>query len=331
MFSGLGLIPCRGPDHTPLCRCVRFLLDCILWSMQRWGWNPKHKRQSWNIGTVRQIPRLQNARLALKRGSMEPIIRIQGLRKDFGSRPVLLGIDLEVLPGQILGYIGPNGAGKTTTVKILIGMLGSFTGQVDVCGFDVARSPIEVKKRIGYVPETAALYDALTAREFLTFVGQVHGITREETNRRAEGMLGLFSLAGDIDQRLSTFSKGMRQKVLIAASLIHNPELIIMDEPLSGLDANSAVIVKEILASLAEQGKTVFYCSHVMDVVERICDRIVILSGGRVIADGSFESLQNMSEEASLESIFTQLTSAGSHEAIAQQFLTVLNDERKMT
>jgi len=256
---------------------------------------------------------------------MESMIKIQGLSKDFGSKTVLQGLDFEVARGQILGYIGPNGAGKTTTVKILIGMLSGFLGQVEVCGFNVALFPLEVKKRIGYVPETAALYDTLTPMEYLAFVGRLHGLDEEETAARARDLLGLFDLSGVLKQRLSTFSKGMRQKVLIVASLIHNPDLIVMDEPLSGLDANSAVVVKEILAGLARQGKTVFYCSHVMDVVERICDRIVILSDGRIIADGSFEELQSMSKASSLERLFTELTGQGRHRSTAEKFLRTVN------
>jgi ABC-2 type transport system ATP-binding protein len=252
---------------------------------------------------------------------MEPIIRIRGLSKTFGTKEVLQNIDLEVDPGHILGYIGPNGAGKTTTVKILIGMLASFKGTVEVCGFNVKLSPLEVKRRTGYVPETAALYDTLSAMEFLRFVGRLHGMAEEEAARRAQAMLDLFELAAVRNRRLATFSKGMRQKVLITAALIHDPDLIIMDEPLSGLDANTAVVVKEILAGLARQGKTVFYCSHVMDVVERICDRIVILSEGKIIADGSFEALKEMSKASSLEKLFTRLTSEGTHEAVAARFI----------
>lgn len=256
---------------------------------------------------------------------MEPIVKIQGLAKAFGKKEVLKGIDLEVDRGRILGYIGPNGAGKTTTVKILIGMLGKFRGKVEVCGFNVARAPLEVKQRIGYVPETAALYDTLSPMEYLRFVGRLHGLDSAEADKRSGQMLGLFELDGVRNQRMATYSKGMRQKVLIVSSLIHDPDLIVMDEPLSGLDANSAVVVKEILAGLARKGKTVFYCSHVMDVVERICHRIVIINEGSIIADGSFEKLQEMSKAASLERLFTQLTSEGTHEAVAARFIKAFN------
>ena len=251
----------------------------------------------------------------------QPIIRLRGLTKSFADKPVLRGIDLDIAPGQILGYIGPNGAGKTTTVKILIGMLDTFGGLAEVCGHNVAADPLAVKRRIGYVPESAALYESLTPMEYLRFVGQLHGLDTAEIERRAREMLDLFDLSGEVDNRLTTFSKGMRQKVLIVAGMIHNPDVLFLDEPLSGLDANSAVTVKEIIGRLAALGKTVFYCSHVMDVVERVCDRIVILSDGSIVADGSFQQLQAMNKEASLERIFTHLTSEGGHDVVADKFI----------
>lgn len=255
--------------------------------------------------------------------SIHPI-SIRQLTKGYADKPVLRGIDLEVQPGQVLGYIGPNGAGKTTTVKILMGMLGDFGGEVRVCGFDVRQDPLEVKRRVGYVPETAALYEALTPMEFLKFVGRVHGLADGDTEQRAREMLGLFELSDELDHRMATFSKGMRQKVLLTAGVLHNPEVLFLDEPLSGLDANSALTVKEIVARLARMGKTIFYCSHVMDVVERVSDRIVILSGGQIVADGSFEQLQATSSAASLERIFSQLTSQGGQEAVADRFIQAM-------
>ncbi len=254
----------------------------------------------------------------------DPIIQAVDLRMAFGSKVALRGLDLEVPRGQIVGYIGPNGAGKTTTVKILCGMLPSYGGSASVCGFDVATQALEVKQRIGYVPESAALYDLLTPLEYLDFVGRLHGLARAEVDRRARTLLGLFDLSAELDHQIATFSKGMRQKVLIVAGLIHNPDVIFMDEPLSGLDANSALLVKEILTRLAALGRTVFYCSHVMDVVERVCHRIVILNDGGVIADGTFEQLQAMNKATSLERIFTDLTSSGGHAARAAQFVQTL-------
>ncbi|RMH23532.1 MAG: ABC transporter ATP-binding protein [Acidobacteria bacterium] len=256
---------------------------------------------------------------------MDATIRIAGLRKSYGEQTVLHDLDLEVGAGEVIGYIGPNGAGKSTTVKILTGMIDDFEGEATVCGFDVRRQPLEVKRRIGYIPETADLYDALTARQYLRFLGRLHGLEPALLDRRAESLLGLLGLE-DLDQTLASFSKGMRQKVVIVAALIHDPQVIFMDEPLSGLDANTVVVVKEVITRLAARGKTVFYCSHVMDVVERVCHRIVILDRGRILADGSFDDLQAEAQSAgaSLERIFTRLTSAGQHGAVAERFVAQL-------
>lgn len=255
---------------------------------------------------------------------MAPIISFEDLRMSYGSKEVLRGIDLQVEPGTILGYLGPNGAGKTTTVKILIGLLTGWTGRATVCGLDVAADPLSVKQQIGYVPEAAALYDALTPMEYLRFLGSLHDRPEEETEKRGKELLGLFGLGAELDQRISSFSKGMRQKVILVSGLIHDPEVLFLDEPLSGLDANTAVVVKEVLARLAAKGKTIFYCSHVMDVVERVCDRILILDDGRIVADGSFEELSSGAGGESLERIFTGLTSQGGQQEIADRFVDAL-------
>ncbi len=255
---------------------------------------------------------------------MPPIITIRDLTMRYGEKEVLRGIHLDVTPGQILGYLGPNGAGKTTTVRIMIGMENGYDGEVTVAGVNVREDPLEVKRRIGYVPESAALYDALTPMEYLRFIGRLYHMEDDEIARRATQMLDLFGLSAEIDQRMSTFSKGMKQKVLLSAGVIHDPDVIFLDEPLSGLDANAAVTVKEIFAQLAARGKTIFYCSHVMDVVERVCDRIIILNKGEIVADGTFEELQQRDKEASLERIFTQLTSEGEHGDLARRFVDVL-------
>ena len=256
-----------------------------------------------------------------RQASAAPIIQLRGLTKHYGDKVVLNGIDLDVPAGQVLGYLGPNGAGKSTTVKIMIGMIAEFGGQANVCGFDVRKEPLGVKRHIGYVPEAGALYEALTPMVFLTFVGRLYGLPEGAVRRRAQDMLALMGLAGELHNRMANFSKGMRQKVLIAAGMIHNPDVLFLDEPLSGLDANAVVTVKEIIAQLAKRGKTIFYCSHVMDVVERVCDRIIIISGGHIIADGSFEELQASSKEASLERIFTQLTGQGGQDVVAGDFI----------
>lgn len=260
--------------------------------------------------------------------AVEPIITLRDLKKTYGSSVyVLNGINLDIYPGQIIGYIGPNGAGKTTTVKILIGMLPDFEGQVQVLGCDMKERPLEVKQRIGYVPETAALYDVLTPLEYLHFIGEIYGLAETEINTRAQEMLRLFGLHDYINVRMNAFSKGMKQKVLISASLIHDPAILFMDEPLAGLDANTSMVIKEILAQLAAKGKTIFYCSHVMDVVERICDRIIIIDKGDIIADGSFDELQSQNVGTSLERIFSSLTGSSGHAEKAREIIATFHKD----
>jgi ABC-2 type transport system ATP-binding protein len=259
---------------------------------------------------------------------VEPIIDVRDLHKRFGDKPVLRGIDLAVQPGQVLGYIGANGAGKTTTVKILTGLLDGFEGHVVVAGHDVASEPIEVKRRIGYVPENAALYEALSVEEFLMLVGRLHGLPDELSSSRLGRLMEAFELDARLGTRLGSLSKGMRQKVLISSALLHDPRIVFMDEPLNGLDVASTILVKTLIRSLADEGRTVFYCSHMMDVVERVCDRIVIIDEGRVVADGTFEELSAARSGGSLERIFSELTGAGGEQARVRQILAALDGDR---
>jgi ABC-2 type transport system ATP-binding protein len=175
------------------------------------------------------------------------VIRTEHLSREYGPKVALSDLNLRVDPGEILGFLGPNGAGKSTTVKILTGMIRPTSGRASVAGFDIVEQPLEAKKRIGYVPETAALYDGLTAAEYLDLVSALHHLDRRTASSRSGELLELFGLANERHQRLSEFSKGMRQKVLIAASLIHRPDVLFLDEPLDGLDANAALVVKEVL------------------------------------------------------------------------------------
>jgi len=253
-------------------------------------------------------------------------IEIRGLRKSFLERRVLEGIDLVIPPGTIQGYIGPNGAGKTTTVKILIGFLTDYEGEVRVAGFDPRSEPVELKRRIGYVPESAALFEALTVAEFLLFVGRLHGMDDETIQRRADPMLAAFELESRLSTRTATLSKGMRQKLLLTAALLHDPEVLFLDEPLSGLDVNASILVKELLRRLADDGRTVFYCSHVMDVVERLCDRIAILDGGRIVLEGTFEDLRKARGPETLERIFATITSEGGQADVVDRMIEALTE-----
>ena len=238
----------------------------------------------------------------------ETAISIKNLHKSYGSKQVLQGIDLDVYPGQVLGYIGPNGAGKSTTVKILCGLISDYSGEVTVRGIDVKKDAVAAKRLIGYIPEMAEMYDVLTPSEFLHFMGDLYGLDQKVCEERIARMMKAFGLEANLHQRMDSFSKGMKQKVLLSSGLLHNPDIIILDEPLSGLDANSVIIVKELIGKLARDGKTIFYCSHMMDVVEKVSDRIILIDRGRIVADGSFEDLKQREGNQSLEQIFARLT-----------------------
>lgn len=254
---------------------------------------------------------------------MHPVIQLQAIHKSYGATPVLKGIDLQVTAGQVVGYIGPNGAGKSTTIKILIGMLPDFTGDATVLGMNVKTQSLDIKRRIGYVPENAALYDTLTPTEYLEFIGQLYELDTHQMERKALELLRLFQLSEYAHARMTTFSKGMRQKVLLISGLLHNPDVIFLDEPLSGLDANAVVLVKEIIRQLANDGKTIFYSSHLMDVVEKISDRIIIINQGQIIADGTFAELQHQRPE-SLEQLFAELTGNEGQTSVAEEFVHAL-------
>lgn len=239
---------------------------------------------------------------------MQAVIKTQNLRKSYFKKSVLHGIDLEVMPGQIIGYIGPNGAGKSTTLRILAGLDGRFDGEVNVLGFDVKKDPLEVKKRIGYIPEAADLYEVLTPHEYYELVAGLQNFPLDVALQRAGKLEQLLQLSYRKNQRIDTFSKGMKQKTLLISGLLHDPELLFLDEPLAGLDATSVIRVKELLTSLTKRGKTIFYSSHIMDVVEKISDRIVLLNAGRIAANGTFEEINRQKRSGSLESLFTELT-----------------------
>jgi ABC-2 type transport system ATP-binding protein len=257
---------------------------------------------------------------------MEPIIQVRHLGKQYGDKTVLNDINLDIYPGQIIGYIGPNGAGKSTTVKILTGIIQDYVGDVTIFGKSLRDNVMEVKSKTGYIPELAEMYDLLTPREYLTFIGKLYHLPENVIEERSLKMLDTFELKDNIDQRMDGFSKGMRQKVLITSGLIHNPSIVVMDEPLSGLDANAVIMVKELLQVLKQEGKAIFYCSHMMDVVEKVSDRIILINNGTIIADGTIEQLRQNSSD-SLEQIFSKLTSTGNLTEKADAFASALSDK----
>lgn len=255
---------------------------------------------------------------------MEPIITIKNLRKSYGDKEVLKDINLNVNRGEIIGYIGPNGAGKSTTVKIMLGLINDYEGEVSILGKDIREDSIEYKRRIGYVPETAEIYENLTAREYLTFIGELYGMEYDEADEKSEKLMELFGIKDVYDSRISSYSKGMRQKTLIISALINDPDILFLDEPLSGIDANSVMVFKEVLGELAKNGKTIFYSSHIMEVVEKLSSRIVLINGGEIVADGNIEDLKNNSMEGSLEKIFNELTGFNRYEEIAKEIVDTI-------
>lgn len=236
------------------------------------------------------------------------MIEASGLTKVFAGKAAVRDLDLRVRPGEILGFLGPNGAGKTTTVKMLTGMLKPTRGTARVAGFDVVAQPLEAKRRLGYVPESGALYETLTAGEYLEMVAALHHMDPARADARVGDLLGVFELSEARNKRLAEHSKGMKQKVLIIAALLDNPEVLFLDEPLNGIDANAAMAVKELLRRLAGQGKTILFCSHILEVVERICTRIVIINEGKTVAGGTTAEIAAETGTETLEEAFTRLT-----------------------
>ena len=236
------------------------------------------------------------------------IVEVSKLIFRYGGAEVLHEISFRLNQGEVVGLLGPNGAGKSTTIKILAGILTQTRGHVAVCGLSLPESAVAVKERIGYVPEAAGLFESLSGQEFLELSGRLHDVEEETLQVRIKGVLERFDLTKDRLRRLEAYSKGMRQKVLIGAALLHNPELILLDEPLTGLDVDAQIMVKDLIAALAKDGKTILYSSHILEVVERICDRVLIIHKGDLIADGSMESLKASTQQSSLEDVFRQLT-----------------------
>jgi len=240
-------------------------------------------------------------------------IETRGLRRLFGDTPAVDGIDLAVPPGSFYGFLGPNGAGKSTTIKCLTGLLRPTSGEISILGLDPLRDPVAVKKRIGVVPEDLALFERLTARETLAFVGQVHGLEAAELRRRADELLGLMDLQGAADGLVADYSHGMRKKLSLAAALLPAPRVLFLDEPFEGIDAVASRQLKDLLQGFVARGGTIFLTSHILEIVERLCDYIGVIARGRLVAQGPLAELQaGGAPGGSLESLFLGLVGAGS-------------------
>jgi ABC-2 type transport system ATP-binding protein len=253
------------------------------------------------------------------------VLEGKGLRKRYGALPAVENISLQLSAGEVLGCVGPNGAGKSTTVKMLIGLLKPTNGEVLFNGQDINRDLVGFRKCLGYVPEEANLYPYLSGREYLELVATLRGMEAAKIEKKIDALLQLFSLHPQRHSAIASYSKGMRQRILLIAALMDNPKLLILDEPLSGLDVTSALILKTLIKALGQAGRAVFYCSHVLEVVEKVCGQLLVLRKGRVIAYDAPARLRESTGKASLESTFSHLVEQVDTEKISREILQVMS------
>ncbi|HVR97509.1 MAG TPA: ABC transporter ATP-binding protein [Thermoanaerobaculia bacterium] len=243
--------------------------------------------------------------------TVDPLIELDHLVRLYGERPAVRGISLSVPPGEIFGLLGPNGAGKSTTIKMLATLLLPSAGTARIAGYDLVAQANEVRKVIGYVPEGADLYDVLTGEEFLDLVRDLHKVPPEIAAKRRAPLAEALELRRDLDRPTGEYSKGMRQKLLVMAALQHDPKVLLLDEPLDGLDVQAQEVLKSLLREHVAQGGCVVYSSHILEVVERLCHRVAILHRGAVAAVGAPDELMAQSGEESLSRLFLKITSGG--------------------
>lgn len=239
--------------------------------------------------------------LAMSSPMSAPVIELREIVKDYPTARALAGVSLSVGAGEVFGYVGANGAGKTTTIKIMTGLIRPTSGEALMCGRNINSDTLEVKSRIGYVPESGAIFEKLSPNEYLTIVGRLYRLQKQQIRQRIDYWIDYFGLTERLDQRMEVFSKGTKQKICWIAALLHEPEILVLDEPLSGLDVETIAKVKELMRTLSSNGKTVFYSSHIIDVVEKVCTRIAILQRGRLIGSGTVDEVLRLAGTTSLE------------------------------
>jgi ABC-2 type transport system ATP-binding protein len=248
-----------------------------------------------------------------------PFIELHELCKNYGNKNAVDHLNLTAYSGEVFGFLGPNGAGKTTTIKMIVGLLQPTSGSVTVAGYDMEEQPLQAKFSSGFVPDTPNLYSKLTARELLRFVGDLYCLDPQQINYRIEELLDLFDLTEVGDSLIDSYSHGTQQKVSMAAALIHDPKVLVLDEPTVGLDPKSARLTKDVLRQFADRGSLVFITTHILEIAERMCDRVGIISQGKLIALGTIEELRSkVSGENSLEDIFLSLTGGVEDAEIAE-------------
>jgi len=252
------------------------------------------------------------------------MLEATGLSKSYGSLPAVRDVSFRLEPGQVLGYLGPNGSGKSTTVKMLTGLLQPSQGQVTQDGEDIHKDLVAYRKRLGYVPEEANLYPYLTGEEYLSMVATLRAMPKSLKTMRMESLLQLFSLWPHRHVAVGSYSKGMRQRILLIAALMDNPDVLILDEPMSGLDVTSSLVLKHVIQELSARGKAIFFCSHVLEVVEKICSQLIILRKGEVIAYGPTNGVLESIGQSSLEGTFLQLVEERDVGKIANDIVSVV-------
>ena len=252
------------------------------------------------------------------------MLELKGISKSFSAIPVVKDVSFAVRPGEILGYLGPNGAGKTTTIRMLAGLLEPSKGEITYNGRAIWEDLHAYKSRLGYVPEQSEIYPHLSAHDYLRMVGRLRGLDERDLAARVLAFLRIFGLEDDMHGPIASFSKGMRQKVLLAAALLHDPEILLLDEPLSGLDVTTGLVVRDLIRRLAGENKTVIYSSHVLEVTEKICTRVIILHRGEIVADDSVENLRRLMRLPSLAEIFSQLVLNEDTDAVAARLIEAM-------
>lgn len=236
------------------------------------------------------------------------MIAVSNLTKIYGKTPAVNDISFKVQAGEIVGYLGPNGAGKSTTLKMLVGLLQPTAGEISVAGYNAETELLDLKRHIGYVPEASHLYEHLTLVEHLQLIGRLYRLEETVINEKITELAKLFDLAPHANQRISAFSQGMRQKAVIMSALLHNPDVLFLDEPFTNLDVETVTLMKTILLRLAERGKTILYCTHILEVAETLCPRIMIINAGTLVADAPVSELRQQTNQTALNAIFVQLT-----------------------
>jgi ABC-2 type transport system ATP-binding protein len=252
------------------------------------------------------------------------VLEARELCKSYGSVPAVQRVTFTLGPGQVLGYVGPNGSGKSTTVKMLTGLLEPNYGEVLYNRQNVQKDPVAYRRILGYVPEEANLYLHLTGQEYLDMAGTLRAMPEPRKRERIRSLLELFALGHYRHVMLGSYSKGMRQRILLIAALMDNPELLVLDEPLSGLDVTSVLIIKNLIQALSARGKSVFYCSHILEVVEKICSHLIVLKKGRVIAHGPTDEVREGIGKSSLEDVFLQLAEDTDVAQVARDIVEVV-------